>query len=150
MTQHVVLIPDWGPGLGGARLKALADRLGVVSQNIPVEGKEKMSAARRLLNLPSGTDDCALLGVSPGSSRAQIIHAAQGRLNAIAVHSQAESQDAQIARLEIRAAAQRLVAFAANASKKTINQSRPMHFGSIAAAVLMRRNQGEHTCFWRK
>lgn len=99
-----------------------------------------MSAARRLLNLPSGTDDCALLGVSPGSSRAQIIHAAQGRLNAIAVHSQAESQDAQIARLEIRAAAQRLVAFAANASKKTINQSRPMHFGSIAAAVLMRRN----------
>ena len=41
LTQHVVLIPDWGPGLGGARLKALADRLGVVSQKIPVEGKEK-------------------------------------------------------------------------------------------------------------
>ena len=41
LTQHVVLIPDWGPGLGGARLKALADRLGVVSLKIPVEGKEK-------------------------------------------------------------------------------------------------------------
>ncbi len=41
LTQHVVLIPDWGPGLGGVRLKALADRLGVVSQQIPVEGKEK-------------------------------------------------------------------------------------------------------------
>ena len=39
LMQHVVLIPDWGPGLGGARLKALADRLGVVSQKIPVEGK---------------------------------------------------------------------------------------------------------------
>ena len=31
LSQHVVLIPDWGPGVGGARLKALADRLGVVS-----------------------------------------------------------------------------------------------------------------------
>ena len=72
-----------------------------------------MSAARQMLNLSINTDDYALLGVSPGSSRAQIIHAAQGRLNAIAVHSQAESQEAQLARLEIRSAAQRLVAIAA-------------------------------------
>ena len=99
-----------------------------------------MSAARHLLNLPINTDDYALLGVSPRSSRAQIIHAAQGRLNAIAVHSQAESQDAQLARLEIRSAAQRLVAIAAKASKQASNQARPMQFGSIAAAVLMRRN----------
>ena len=77
-----------------------------------------MSAARQMLNLPINTDDYALLGVSPGSSRAQIIHAAQGRLNAIAVHSQAESQDAQLARLEIRSAAQRLVAIATKASKQ--------------------------------
>ena len=99
-----------------------------------------MSAARHMLNLPTNTDDYALLGVSPGSSRAQIIHAAQGRLNAIAVHSQAESQEAQLARLEIRSAAQRLVAIAAKASKQASNQARPMQFGSIAAAVLMRRN----------
>ena len=103
-----------------------------------------MSAARHMLNLPMNTDDCALLGVSPGSSRAQIIHAAQCRLNAIAVHSQAKSQDAQLARLEIRSAAQRLVSIAAKASKQASKhagkQARPMHFGSIAAAVLMRRN----------
>ncbi|MDA1262513.1 MAG: hypothetical protein O3B75_06415 [Planctomycetota bacterium] len=41
LTQHVVLIPDWGPGVGGVRLKALADRLGIVSQQTPVEGKDK-------------------------------------------------------------------------------------------------------------
>ena len=93
-----------------------------------------------MLNLPSGTDDCALIGVRHGSSRAQIIHAAQGRLNAIAAHPQADSQDAELARLEIRSAAQRLVAILANTSKKNTIRPRSMHFGSIAAAVLMRRN----------
>ena len=29
LEQHAVLVPEWGPGLGGARLKALAQRLAV-------------------------------------------------------------------------------------------------------------------------
>lgn len=93
-----------------------------------------------MLNLPMDSDDCALIGVPHRSTRAQIIHAAQGRLNAIAAHPQAESQEAQVARLEIRDAAQRLAALAAIAREQKSIQPRRLQFGSIAAAVLMRRN----------
>jgi hypothetical protein len=30
-----VLVPEWGPGGGGARLKALAERLGVLPSTSP-------------------------------------------------------------------------------------------------------------------
>ncbi len=33
LAQHVALIPDWGPGAAGARLRALAARLGVVARS---------------------------------------------------------------------------------------------------------------------
>lgn len=42
LAQHLVLIPDWGPGAGGERLKALAIRLGVaVPQTLPEKGSAK-------------------------------------------------------------------------------------------------------------
>ena len=41
LTQHVVLVPDWGPGIGGARLKALAERLGVVGTAVPQSPSQK-------------------------------------------------------------------------------------------------------------
>ena len=35
LAQHAVLVPEWGPGGGGARLKALAERLGVLPSTSP-------------------------------------------------------------------------------------------------------------------
>ncbi len=38
LAQHAVLIPDWGPGAGGARLRLLAQQMGIAP---PVKGVPK-------------------------------------------------------------------------------------------------------------
>ncbi|MSR28888.1 MAG: hypothetical protein EXS03_04830 [Phycisphaerales bacterium] len=34
LAQHAVLVPEWGPGAGGQRLRALAQRLGIVPNKV--------------------------------------------------------------------------------------------------------------------
>ncbi len=99
-----------------------------------------MSAARQMFQLLADADDWALIGVKRGSSRAEIIHAAQLRLSAIAAHPQSKSPAALGAHREIREAARRLLAAAAEALRKKSDAGVRPPFGSIAAAVLMRRN----------
>ena len=99
-----------------------------------------MSVARDVLKLPQDSDDYALIGVGRGSTRTEIVDATQARIQAVATCSQYGSRAVMLAQQEIREASQRLVNATDKIGQKISSHASPVQFGSIAAAVLMRRN----------
>ncbi|MSR44493.1 MAG: hypothetical protein EXS15_03920 [Phycisphaerales bacterium] len=107
-----------------------------------------MSDARRLLKIAADADDCALLGVSLGATRALIIAATEARLRAIAAHVDEPAQVVAMAMREVRNAAQR-VAAASGSGPTDRPDAAPSHAPShpphlrvrgMAAMVYMRRD----------
>ncbi len=132
------------------------------------------TSARALLGLSTEADDATFIGVARGSTREAIIAAARARLAVVARNSVLSNDVREAARLEIRDAAQRLIAdsldlraahaataahaasaaHAATAASDSRGASDgragSIAFNSIAAAVFMRRDPRRARMFYAR
>ena len=99
-----------------------------------------MSIARRLLGLPEGADDGALLGVRDGASRRAIIEAGRARLAKGSALGGVSAEELKAYREEIQAAAYRLVSGLPSPSRGREARAGTGTRAALVPMVLMRRD----------